>query len=93
MQVTCVHTNAKKIVFPNAIFRKALNNGCGILGAVYKKVIIPDNSSQYQCDNKKKKKKPAPAKPITNKTAWRVRFALVQAIRGEGSIEEDVKYQ
>ena len=46
--VTYVHTNVRKIVFPIAIFLSALNNGWGILGAEYRKVIRADAASQYQ---------------------------------------------
>jgi len=46
--VTYVHTRERKIVFPIAIFRNALNQGWGILGAEYRKVIRAEAANQYQ---------------------------------------------
>ena len=46
--VTYVHTRDRKIVFPIAIFLNAVNQGCGILGAEYRKVIMAEAASQYQ---------------------------------------------
>jgi CRISPR/Cas system-associated protein Csm6 len=48
MAVTYVHTSVRKIVFPIAIFLNAVNQGCGILGAEYRKVIMAEAASQYQ---------------------------------------------
>ena len=46
--VTYIHTMARKIVFPIAIFLSALKNLLGILGAEYKNVIIADNNNHGQ---------------------------------------------
>ncbi len=46
--VTYVHTRVRKIVFPIAIFLNALNQGWGILGAEYRKVMMAEAASQYQ---------------------------------------------
>jgi hypothetical protein len=50
--VTYTHTRVRKIVFPIAIFRKALNQGCGIFGAEYRNVITADIASHCQWGNR-----------------------------------------
>jgi len=67
MAVTYVHTRVRKIVFPIATFLNALNHGCGIFGAEYRKVIIAEAASQCQWGRRTNKNMQEPAKPIKNK--------------------------
>ena len=62
--VAYIHTKARKIVLPMAIFRKARKCLLGIFGAEYKNVIIADKQSQNQCVYRAIKKKTDPATPI-----------------------------
>jgi len=65
--VTYIHTSARKIVLPTAIFLRALKYGWGIFGAEYKKVVMAAIRSRSQCDDKKKKNMIAPESPMKNK--------------------------
>ncbi len=49
MTVTYIHTNARKIVFPIAIFFKCRNPDMGIFGAEYKKVAKMAIPTGNQC--------------------------------------------
>jgi|SRR5689334_14996926 len=91
--VTYVHTSVRKIVFPMAIFRNPLNQGCGILGAEYRKVMIAEAASQYQWGRRKKKNMHEPVKPIKNKIRWKILCFLSHSTRGDSTNDWEVRYQ
>ena len=91
--VTYVHTRERKIVFPIAIFLNALNQGWGILGAEYRKVIRAEAANQYQCGSSRKKNMPEPVRPIKNKMRWKTLCFLSHSIRGDSTNDWEVRYQ
>ena len=91
--VTYVQTSVRKIVFPMAIFLNALNQGWGILGAEYRKVIMAEAASQCQWGRRKRKNMQEPARPIKNKIRWKILCFLSHSIRGDSTNDCEVRNQ